>query len=68
MESLPRTIPSDVEERAAWLVKAGGLEKAIRDGFFSAPVALPLVEALVLGLMRQGVTKYLAIFGHGSTT
>lgn len=28
---------------------------------------MPLVEALVLGLMRQGVTKYLAIFGHGST-
>ena len=28
---------------------------------------MPLAEALVLGLMRQGVTKYLAIFGHGST-
>ena len=30
-------------------------------------MTLPLVEALILGLMRQGVTKYLAIFGHGST-
>ncbi|MYD95522.1 MAG: hypothetical protein F4Y02_17950, partial [Chloroflexi bacterium] len=67
MESLPTTIPPGVEERAAWLVKAGGLDKAIRDGSFSATVALPLAEALVLGLMRQGVTKYLAIFGHGST-
>ena len=53
--------------RRGWS-KAGGLEKAIHDGLFSAPVALPLAEALVLGLMRQGVTKYLAIFGHGSTT
>ena len=68
MESLPSTIPSGVEERAAWLAKAGGLEKAIGDGLLSAPVALPLAEALVLGLMRQGVSKYLAIFGHGSTT
>ena len=31
------------------------------------PVRLPLTEALVLGLLRQGVSKYLVIFGHGST-
>ena len=30
-------------------------------------MTLPLTEALVLGLMRQGVTKYLMILGHGST-
>lgn len=62
------TIPSSVGDRAAWLVEAGGLHAAIRDGLLAAPVALPLAEALILGLMRQGVTKYLAIFGHGSTT
>ena len=28
---------------------------------------MSLSEALVLGLMRQGVTKYFAVFGHGST-
>ena len=68
METLPEPIPRSVEERAAWLAAAGGLHAAIRDGLLSAPVVLPLAEALVLGLMRQGVTKYLVILGHGSTT
>ncbi|MCY4496792.1 MAG: thiamine pyrophosphate-binding protein, partial [Rhodospirillaceae bacterium] len=67
METRSTTIPSSVEDRAAWLAAAGGLPTAIRDGLLSAPVVLPLAEALVLGLMRQGVTKYLAILGHGST-
>ena len=67
METRSTTIPSSVEDRAAWLASAGGLPTAIRDGLLSAPVVLPLAEALVLGLMRQGVTKYLAILGHGST-
>lgn len=68
MEKRSTMIPSSVEERAAWLAEAGGLRAAIRDGLLSTPVVLPLAEALVLGLMRQGITKYLAIFGHGSTT
>lgn len=60
--------PSDtVADRAAWLKAAGGLKAAIEAGRLSSPVTLSLVEALLLGLMRQGVTKYLAIFGHGST-
>jgi len=54
-------------ERARWIREAGGLDAAIDAGLLEQTVALPLVEALVLGLMRQGVTKYLAIFGHGST-
>lgn len=54
-------------DRAAWLRTAGGLKAAIDADRLSAPVTMPLVEALVLGLMRQGITKYLAIFGHGST-
>ena len=60
-------LPPSMEERAAWLADAGGLDAAIDAGRLAEPVALPLAEALVLGLMRQGVTKYLAIFGHGST-
>ncbi|GIT07730.1 MAG: hypothetical protein CM1200mP30_13600 [Pseudomonadota bacterium] len=28
---------------------------------------MTLSEGLVLGLLKQGVKKYLAIFGHGST-
>ena len=60
-------LPSSMEERAAWIAAAGGLNAAIDAGRLGEPVSLPLSEALVLGLMRQGVTKYLAIFGHGST-
>jgi 3D-(3,5/4)-trihydroxycyclohexane-1,2-dione acylhydrolase (decyclizing) len=60
--------PADTAaDRAAWLRAAGGLKAAIDAGRLSEPVTLPLVEALLIGLMRQGVTKYLAIFGHGST-
>lgn len=59
--------PATAEARAEWLKQAGGLERAIASGLLSQPVTLPLAEALLLGLMRQGVTKYLAVFGHGST-
>lgn len=55
------------EDRAAWIAAAGGLEAAIAAGAFAAPVEMPLTEALVLGLLRQGVRKYLMILGHGST-
>ncbi|MES0884234.1 thiamine pyrophosphate-dependent enzyme [Roseibium sp. SCP14] len=63
MDNLPETR----EERAAWLAEIGGIEAAIDKGLLSDLVSLPLTEALVLGLMRQGVTKYLMILGHGST-
>jgi 3D-(3,5/4)-trihydroxycyclohexane-1,2-dione acylhydrolase (decyclizing) len=56
-----------IAERAAAIAKAGGLEQALIDRILPAPVSLTLAEALVLGLLKQGVTKYLAIFGHGST-
>lgn len=55
------------QERAHYIAAAGGLERVVQSANGSLPVTLPLVEALILGLMRQGVTKYLAIFGHGST-
>ena len=64
---IPSPLPSSMEARAAWFSEAGGLDAAIDAGRLSEVVSLPLAEALVLGLMRQGVTKYLAIFGHGST-
>ena len=60
-------LPSTMEARAAWLKERGGLARATKLGGLDEPVVMPLAEALVLGLMRQGVTKYLAIFGHGST-
>lgn len=57
-------LPSSTEERAVWLADAGGLNTAIDAGRLGEPVALPVAEALVLGLMRQGVTKYLTIQSH----
>ena len=55
------------DERARFIAAAGGLDRLVEQGACGEPVTLPLVEALILGLMRQGVTKYLAVFGHGST-
>ncbi len=59
--------PERIAERAAAIAKAGGLERVLIDKILPAPVSLTLAEALVLGLLKQGVKKYLAIFGHGST-
>jgi 3D-(3,5/4)-trihydroxycyclohexane-1,2-dione acylhydrolase (decyclizing) len=53
--------------RAAAIVAAGGIGEALAAGSLPEIVTVPLVEALVLGLLRQGVRKYLAIFGHGNT-
>jgi 3D-(3,5/4)-trihydroxycyclohexane-1,2-dione acylhydrolase (decyclizing) len=53
--------------RAATIKKAGGLSAAVAQGKLPKLVEVTLSEALVLGLLKQGVSKYLAIFGHGST-
>ncbi len=68
---LTRTPESDIRrrmrERARAIAKAGGLASAIAAGAVPKLVETTLAEALVLGLLKQGVRKYLAIFGHGST-
>lgn len=56
-----------MRERARALRGAGSLEKALADGAVSKLIETTLSEALVLGLLKQGVSKYFAIFGHGST-
>ena len=56
-----------MRERARALVRAGGVDEALRAGALPRIVECTLSEALVLGLMKQGVRKYFAIFGHGST-
>jgi 3D-(3,5/4)-trihydroxycyclohexane-1,2-dione acylhydrolase (decyclizing) len=53
--------------RAAAIARAGSLASALEQGLLPARVSVSLSEGLVLGLLRQGVSKYLAIFGHGST-
>jgi 3D-(3,5/4)-trihydroxycyclohexane-1,2-dione acylhydrolase (decyclizing) len=56
----------DMRTRARAIAKASGIEQAIAAGLPKL-VECTLSEALVLGLLRQGVRKYFAIFGHGST-
>jgi 3D-(3,5/4)-trihydroxycyclohexane-1,2-dione acylhydrolase (decyclizing) len=53
--------------RARAIRAAGGIDAALAKGTLAKLIDTTLSEALVLGLLRQGVRKYLAIFGHGST-
>ena len=55
------------QTRAAAIAQAGGLQAALAQGLLSPTCTVSLSEGLVLGLLKQGVRKYLAIFGHGST-
>jgi len=53
--------------RARAVAKAGDVDAALAQGTLPKLVDVTLSEALVLGLFKQGVRKYFAIFGHGST-
>ncbi len=67
------TRPSEGDQRDAMRVRArainesGSLAEALASGVLPKLVDATLSEALVLGLLKQGVSKYFAIFGHGST-
>ncbi len=69
----PPTRPSQDEltlqrtDRAAAIARIGSLSAARQKGHIPRRVDLTLSEALVLGLLQQGVKTYLAVFGHGST-
>src|SRR6476660_1984989 len=56
----------ETRERARAISKAGGVEQALEKGLPKL-AEMTLSEAVVLGLLKQGVRKYFAIFGHGST-
>jgi 3D-(3,5/4)-trihydroxycyclohexane-1,2-dione acylhydrolase (decyclizing) len=58
---------SAIRARARAIAEAGGLSEAISRKALDSVIDITLSEALVLGLLRQEVRKYLAIFGHGST-
>jgi len=53
--------------RAGAIVEAGGIEQAIRSGALPRFLDITLSEAVVLGLLRQGVRRFLCVLGHGST-
>lgn len=56
-----------VRERARAIHAAGGIARALADGSLPPTVDVTVSEAVVLALLRQGVTKYLGILGHGTT-
>ena len=56
-----------IAARARAIAAAGGVVKALKAGAIEGILEVSLSEALVLGLLKQGVRKYFAIFGHGST-
>ncbi len=56
-----------IAARARAIAAAGGLTEALKTGGLERLVEVSLSEAVVLGLLKQGVRKYFAIFGHGST-
>jgi 3D-(3,5/4)-trihydroxycyclohexane-1,2-dione acylhydrolase (decyclizing) len=68
---LNRTAETETERqmrgRARAIREAGGVEQALALGSVPKLIDTTLSEALVLGLLKQGVRKYFAIFGHGST-
>ncbi len=55
------------QARAEAIARAGGLQSALERGLLPPKVSVSQSEGLVLGLLRQGVRKYLVILGHGST-
>ena len=64
---LEPTAASGARERARAIHRAGGLAEALASGAILRQATVSLSEALVLGLLKQGVRKYIAIFGHGCT-
>jgi 3D-(3,5/4)-trihydroxycyclohexane-1,2-dione acylhydrolase (decyclizing) len=58
---------SQSRARARAIRAAGSLDKALANGGLAQHVEVSLSEALILGLLKQGVSTYFAIFGHGST-
>lgn len=53
--------------RARSIAAAGGIEEALASGALPQYIDTTLSEAIVLGLLRQRVTRFLCVFGHGST-
>jgi 3D-(3,5/4)-trihydroxycyclohexane-1,2-dione acylhydrolase (decyclizing) len=58
---------SAINDRAKAIAACGGLNPALAQGAFSEAIEVTLAEGVILGLLRQGVSTFLAIFGHGST-
>ena len=56
-----------VRARARAISAARGLAGALRDGKLDPRIDVTVSEGVVLGLLKQGVRKFSAFFGHGNT-
>ena len=54
-------------QRARAIAGAGGIQAALASGALPHFIDTTVSEALVLGLIVQGVRKFVAVFGHGTT-
>ena len=54
-------------QRAQTIAAAGGLKQALESGRLPRRADMTLSEALVLGLLRQEVRRFVGVFGHGTT-
>ncbi|TVR29860.1 MAG: thiamine pyrophosphate-binding protein [Spirochaetaceae bacterium] len=55
------------ERRAGLIRESGSMQQALEAGTIEQFQDVTLSEALVLGLLNQGVRRYVGVFGHGST-
>ncbi len=53
--------------RAGTIKNAGSVDAAIRNGDLPEHINTTVSEALILGLLLQGVKKFIVVLGHGST-
>ncbi|TPM19231.1 thiamine pyrophosphate-binding protein [Mesorhizobium sp. B2-3-5] len=58
---------TEMQKRAAAIAKSGGVNEAIRDRYLEPLQTMNACEALIVGLVKQNVRKFLVVLGHGST-
>lgn len=54
-------------ERATIIYESNGIQNAIYSGRLPRYFDVTVSEALVMGLLLQGVRKFITVFGHGTT-
>ena len=54
-------------DRACQIARAGGVDKALKAELLERRIDTTVSEALVMGLLLQGVQTFFCVFGHGST-
>jgi len=60
-------LENDRIKRAGTIANSGGLVAARASGSLSQYIDVSVSEALVLGLLLQGVNTFVSVLGHGST-